>query len=40
LKKVADVCHQNSNNFTASLMAVVVDCTRPMYRERDKDYIV
>lgn len=21
-------------------MAVVVDCTRPMYRERDKDYIV
>ncbi len=40
LKKVADTCHSSCNSFTASVMGVVVDATRPMYRERDKDYIM
>lgn len=40
LKKVAETCHCSCNSFTASVMGVVVDATRPMYRERDKDYIM
>lgn len=40
LKKVAEVCHSTCNAFTASLMAIVIDVTRPLPRERDKDYIV
>jgi hypothetical protein len=40
LKKVAETCHSSCNSFTASVMGVVVDATRPMYRERDKDYIM
>jgi hypothetical protein len=40
LRKVAEVCHAGSNAFTGSVMGVVVDVTRPLYRERDKDYII
>ena len=40
LKKIAETCQQGKNNATASVMGVVIDMTRPLYRERDKDYIV
>lgn len=41
LKKIADVCRStNTNAFTGSVLGVIVDATRPLYRERDKDYIV
>ena len=38
LKKIAEMCQ--SGSFTSSVMGVVVDMTRPLYRERDKDFIV
>ena len=40
LEKVANFCSKHPNPSSKNVIGVLVDATRPLYRENDQEYII